>query len=153
MIAGGVPAGASKPCQGAVLKSLMPASASVGTSGRYGTRSLPEVPRTRTFPPLMYGITVGGVVNMSCTSPDTIAVNAGAPPLNGTETICVLVRILNSSAASAPELLGVANATFSSFGLNFASAINSCTVFALTDALTASSNGWEPAIVTGAKSL
>ena len=33
-IAAGVPAGASTPCHGAVLKSFTPASASVGTSGR-----------------------------------------------------------------------------------------------------------------------
>src|SRR4051812_29365195 len=101
----------------------------------------------------MYGITVGGVVKMSCTSPDTMAVNAGAPPLNGTETICVLVNILNSSAASAPELLGVARATFNSLGLALASAISSCTVLALTDALIASNKGCDPAMVTGAKSL
>ena len=69
--------------------------------------------------------TVGGVVKISCTSPPSSAVSTGAPPLNGTETILVLVSILNSSAASAPELLGVASATFSAPGLARARAINS----------------------------
>ncbi len=59
-----------------------------------------------------------GVVNMSCTSFCISAVSAGAPPL---ERHRHHVSILNTSAASAPELRGVASATFSELGLAFAS--------------------------------
>ena len=37
---------------------------------------------------------------------------AGLPPLKGTDTIFVSVTTLNTSAANAPEPLGVGQATF-----------------------------------------
>src|SRR3954465_12537370 len=125
MIGGGVRAGASTPCHGAVLKSFTPASGGVGTAGGYGTRPLPDVPSTLTRPLFNCAMIVGGVVKMSCTSFWMSAVSAGAPPLKGTDVMRVSVASLKTSAAIAPELLGVAHATLSEFGFAFASLIKS----------------------------
>src|SRR3990172_6747565 len=124
----GVLAGATSPCQGPTSKSLIPASAGVGASGRYDARSLPEVPGTFSFPLFASGMTEGAGKKISWTSFDISAVSACAPPLYGTDTTCVLVTILKSSLATDDELPGVARARFNSPGFALASAIRVCNI-------------------------
>ena len=53
----------------------------VGRSGICAMRALPVTASPRSLPPLIWGIASEGLAKVACTSPETVAAVAGAPPL------------------------------------------------------------------------
>ena len=87
MIAGGVPAGASRPNHDDASNPGRPDSATVGTSGYAGARVAEVTANARSFPDLICGSDGGRLSNINCTCPAIRSCNAGALPLYGT---CVI---------------------------------------------------------------
>ncbi len=81
MTAGGVPAGATMPCQESAEKPGRPDSAMVGSWGRADERSGEVTARALRLPALIWGSAPGMVVNMKSTCPPSRSDSAGLPPL------------------------------------------------------------------------
>src|SRR5258706_9846843 len=81
----GTPAGTNRPNQPASISiPRTPASASVGTSGRYARRECPVTPSARSLPALMWASASEALANITWISPPSSAATAGPPPLYGT---------------------------------------------------------------------
>ncbi|MNH40888.1 hypothetical protein D3C79_1022730 [compost metagenome] len=78
--AGEVLAETKNPAQPVTTKSLTPACAMVGTSGRLATRSALVTARARSFPARICGSACVRLSNMKVVSPDTSEVVAGTEP-------------------------------------------------------------------------
>ena len=95
-----VPAGASRPVRDITTESGTPASISVGTSGRSGTRLAAVTESGRTLAPVRrYGRLSAMGLKITGIWPLRKASSAGAPPLNGTSCILICAFIMNSSTA------------------------------------------------------
>ena len=81
MTAGGVPAGATMLYHDVTSKPGNPDSSSVGNAGAAAIRFGLATPSARNLPALTCGNADGAPANISCTSPATTAVTAGAMPL------------------------------------------------------------------------
>src|ERR1700682_5933809 len=123
----------------------------VGRSGRTSERRAVVTASALTFPALTCGPAVGADANISCTSPDSIAVIAGAPPLYGTCTIFVLVMLQNNSAARCPAFPLPVDPYVSTPGCLRAYAIRSCTLLIGRLGCTTSTLLPDTAKVTGAR--
>jgi hypothetical protein len=97
--------------------------------------------------------TVGGVENMTCVSPAMVEAAAGAPPLNCTVVNFTPATRSNSAAARWGVDPLPDEATFSTPGLDRASAISSLRFLAGTSLLTRMIIGATAKFVTGMKSL
>src|SRR5690606_5089738 len=96
-ISGGVPAGANTPYQAATFMLSTPDSASVGTLGTAGERSLLVIPRTRTRSLFIKLAIEGILMNVKCTSPLCTPAMEGPDPLYGTCVAPMPVTCLNNS--------------------------------------------------------
>src|SRR5215471_4019754 len=81
MIAGGVPAGTSKPNHDEASNPGRPDSAIVGMSGNAGARVAEVTASARSFPDLICGNDGGRLWNINCAGPAIRSCNAGALPL------------------------------------------------------------------------
>jgi hypothetical protein len=80
IMAGGVPAGATRPVNDIDTKSGSPASIMVGTSGIVGLRVSPVTPSALSLPACTSGMMTDGFSNVSSTCPPMMSVSAAAVP-------------------------------------------------------------------------
>src|SRR5215210_160813 len=98
MISFGVALGAIKAFQDSVLKPCRPCSASVGIFGAAGERFAVVTASGTRVPPSICPTASDILVNTACTSPESTAAVAGAPPRYGTCVSFTPVFALNNSA-------------------------------------------------------
>ena len=80
MMAGSVPRGATMPCQPTASLPAMPASASVGTSGRPWARAAEETKMPRSRPARTCSVTAPMLISTPCRVPPSRSFTASAPP-------------------------------------------------------------------------
>src|SRR3954454_17956936 len=135
-IAAGVPGGATTPFQPITSKPFKPADAMVGRPGTSEVGESVATPSPRTVPPAICACAVVAIENIICTLPAITALSAELASRYGTWTMLTPVMALNSSP---PRCGGVPipdDAYLSWPGLDFASAISSCTDLAGTEGCT-----------------
>ena len=99
IVAAGVAAGTTTPCQVIASKPGTPASEIVGSSGTVAERCAPVTASARSLPALIYGIAEAEVANISWACPAITSVSAGCAPLYGMCSIWTPVIALKSSPA------------------------------------------------------
>ena len=80
MTGAGVAAGANSAYHWVTSTPSMPASRRVGTPGSSGSRSGPATARARSRPPVIQGLALKRLANMTCVRPLTVSLSAGVDP-------------------------------------------------------------------------
>ena len=102
---------------------------------------MPVTASARSLPLLMWRMVEEKPLNMTCTCPPSMSVTAWPLPLYGTCVILIPARLLSSSPVRCPTLATPVEAKLTAPGFAFASAINSCRLFACTEGCAVSTLG------------
>ena len=149
----GNPAGATMPHQVVMLKSGMPASATVCTLGNKGERVVPVVAMMSTAPDFTYCSMVGNVAKNAWVRPARKSTVAGPLPLYGTWVSFAPVFWMNSSPARWVTLPAPDEQKSRPSGFFFVASTNSATFLTPKPLVVTIINGPRPIMAIGVKSF